>query len=236
MFCKTHIKVGAITAMTAAILIPPFNFDEITTIKAILLSSTGSILTSQVADIDALHSKISQKFKVMRTITQKKLLLPSFALLSIITLYLYYKHIISGSSTVCFIILLMFGISLFLCKALRHRKVTHTLLFNLVLSLILIVPYYMWFHGNTSYVMLYVGMLAGLYSHLFYDCLTRRGCPLFAPLSKKSICLLHLKSGRHDFIGETLALSFLLAACCLKYHSNVIILFYKKLFNDIIIK
>lgn len=205
MFCKTHIKVGVITAVTAAILIPPFNSDEITTIKAILLSSIGSILTSQIADVDALHSKISQKFKMMRTITQKKLLLPSFTLLSLITLYLYYKHIISGPSTVCFIIFL-------------------------------IVPYYMWFHGNTNYVMLYVGMLAGLYSHLFYDCLTRRGCPLFAPFSKKSMCLLHLKSGKHDFIGETLALSFLLAACCLKYHSNDIILFYKKLFNDIVIK
>lgn len=74
MFCKTHIKVGVITAVTAAILIPPFNSDEITTIKAILLSSIGSILTSQIADVDALHSKISQKFKMMRTITQKKII------------------------------------------------------------------------------------------------------------------------------------------------------------------
>lgn len=236
MFSKTHIRVGIITAITATVLVPTFNSDEITTIEAILLSSIGSTLTSQIADVDALHSKISQKFKVMRTITQKKLLLPSFTLLSLITLYLYYKHIISGPSTACFIVLSIFCVSLFWCKALRHRKVTHTLLFNLVLSLILIVPYYMWFNGNTSYVMLYVGMLAGLYSHLFYDCLTRRGCPLFAPLSKKSICLLHLKSGKHDFIGETLALSFLLAACCLKYHSNDIIFFYKKLFSDIIIK
>ena len=74
MFCKTHIKAGVITAVTAAILIPPFNSDEITTIKAILLSSIGSILTSQIADVDALHSKISQKFKMMRTITQKKII------------------------------------------------------------------------------------------------------------------------------------------------------------------
>lgn len=233
MFAKTHITIGMITAATAALLVPRFNTDGLKTLQALALMPAGALVTSQLPDMDSVHSKVAQKIPLFKLLTSNRFSILLFLYSAVALTYDYIQiekfmkrnYIIFYSAILCALLLIL---CLMFRKVFTHRKLTHTLLFNAFISAFLLLPYYMLIHTEW-YLMLAIGGIVGLLSHLFYDCLTIRGCPLFSPFSNKNIRFLSLKSGRHDYIGVCLSLLFLLSAVCIVIYKENIVMFYKTL-------
>lgn len=231
MFAKTHLTIGIISAATVSLLIPSFNKDGVLSLESIILMSGGAAVTSQLPDLDSVHSKVAQRIPIMKILSNTRFYLLLFIYSGLSLLYDYIQiekgagrnYYIYYSAVLC---ILLFSLGLMSKRLFTHRKMTHTLLFTAFVSLLLILPYIYLIHSQW-YIMLAVGGIVGLVSHIAYDCLTKRGCPLFAPFSKRSISLLSLKSGKHDYIGVCLSLLFLLAAVCVVKYKEYIYYFYK---------
>ena len=77
----------------------------------------------------------------------------------------------------------------FLGFATMHRGIMHTLL----------LPVCMFFaarHISSTYILILLwGGMAGYVSHIFADCITKRGCPILFPLTQKSISLTKMNTG-----------------------------------------
>jgi len=73
--------------------------------------------------------------------------------------------------------------------ATMHRGVMHTLL--LPLCMIFAVRYI----HDVYFLMLLYGGIAGYVSHIFADCVTRRGCPILFPLTRKNISFTNISTG-----------------------------------------
>ena len=213
--------LGAMASVTAVVLIPEFSCDYQTVLKASAIASSASLITSQLPDIDSVHSKVSNVFPLLKWLTSTKTAL--FFFITGAALYAAdYMLIKEFSERNYFIfyaamILIALGVIMLLMqKIFGHRKVTHSLLFNAALCATILLPYYLKIHEQW-YLMMAVGGIMGLVSHLFFDCLTTRGCPLFLPFSKKNIKLMKLKSGKHDYIGVMISFVFLFGAVWFRF-------------------
>lgn len=109
------------------------------------------------------------------------------------------------------VMMLFLFFQIWLRKNCEHRGITHTLLFNGILSVIILYPYFA-LNTNKYYFLFALGAVLGLVSHIFYDSITIHGCPLFFPFSKKNVRLvkrLKLKSGKDDIYGIVFSLVIL---------------------------
>ena len=73
--------------------------------------------------------------------------------------------------------------------ATMHRGIMHTL----VLPLCMIFA--LRFVSDTYFLMLAYGGMAGYVSHIFADCITKRGCPILFPLTRKNISFTNISTG-----------------------------------------
>lgn len=94
--------------------------------------------------------------------------------------------------------------SMIISKTLGHRSVVHTPL------IIFAFPTLLYFFAmkltgaiHDLAIFYIIGLSAGMWSHLLLDMMTRRGIPLFYPLTKKSFSIAKFRGGG---IGDTLAI------------------------------
>lgn len=224
MCSKGHIATGAITSATAAIMVTK-SPDMITNISNVMLCILSSLITSQLADIDTPNSSISKAFPIMKIITNKIVLVIEFCA---ICFYLCALQIAGAYATINeykYLLLLsaFWGLQIWLRVNLQHRGFTHTILFNSLLSGLILYPYFT--QGqNTYYLFFAVGSISGLVSHLIFDTMTIQGCPLFAPFYKKNIKWLKrfkIRSGKDDIYGilfSIIILCFVLFTKIQKYY------------------
>jgi inner membrane protein len=102
-------------------------------------------------------------------------------------------------------------ISFLVSKTAGHRGATHSLLVNLVLSVLTACIVHSFSSGLSQLFLLVfiTGCLIGAISHLFLDSLTVSGIPLLYPLSSKKFRLLTLKTGG---IGEKIIIVIMIIA------------------------
>lgn len=168
MMASGHQVVGFTFGLGAVMWIP---YSEVSLVQPFpsLLFFTFVITGSLLPDIDTPKSTLGQKFwRGLVTILALALLGYIFA-----PDYLdrYHDELKVLSLMLLPVIAMMRG----------HRKITHSLLF----LLILVLYSWMierWFHIPWFYLS---GLLIGVASHLFADGLTKRGIPLCYPFSKK---------------------------------------------------
>lgn len=93
--------------------------------------------------------------------------------------------------------------SFIISKTLGHRSVVHAPLVIFAFSALLYF-FAMEITGSFQAISKYfvIGLSAGMWSHLFLDMMTRRGIPLFYPLTKKSFRIANFKGGG---IGDSIA-------------------------------
>lgn len=202
MYAKGHVAVGLTTGATIGVLATAHG-NLVDCLLAGSIASVGSLLTSQLPDIDSPNSKISQKIPVKK-VTDNNMLLSILLVLSIVSGFIISKVYASAERKTLLLIglpIILLSLQIILRIALKHRFLTHTLLFNGILSAGFLYPYY---HSGQQYeFVLYIGLglTSGLIAHLFYDTITVRGCPLLYPFYKKNISpvkFLNLKSGEYD--------------------------------------
>ena len=221
MFSRTHMILGAVASVTAVVLIPDFSTDYQTALKASAIASASSLITSQFPDVDSVHSKVSNAFPFVKWMTSTKMMVTTLIFgggLAVLDYFLI-KEYNERNYYVFFVAMLLLGISIgifLMQKVFGHRKVTHSILFNALLCSAILAPYYLWLPYDW-YFMIAVGGIMGLVSHLFFDCMTTRGCPLFMPFSNKNIKILKLKSGKHDYIGVMIAFVILFGAVWFRF-------------------
>lgn len=204
MYYKGHIAAGAISAASAAVIAT--NSTDIQTITTnILLCSLSSLLTSQLPDVDTPESRISKAFPIMKIITGWVVLAIEFCCICMLicTFQIAKERITIQHYRNLIYFILIFGVQVWLKIVLRHRGVTHTILFNMILAAAVFYPYYI-YKMDKYYFYFALGAAVGLFSHLLFDSITIQGCPLWSPLYKNNIKLLkrfRLRSGKDDKYG-----------------------------------
>ena len=204
MNAKGHIMTGITTGMTAGVLVSQGE-NVLVSIAAMAIGGAASIITSQLPDLDSPNSKISQKVPVVKIITSK--ILTGILIATTIALAIVFLMTGANMQTNAFSFLLGSAsatiVQILLTTLLSHRKLTHTLIFNGAISIALLYPWYIQAMGKW-YLFFATGLIAGLVSHLIYDTVTVKGCPLLFPFYKKNISplkILQLKSGKYDGKG-----------------------------------
>lgn len=213
MNSKGHISTGVTTGASVGVILTwKGTFSD--SFLALIICGVFSIVTSQLPDIDSPKSKISKKFPFCKWITNPQIL-ECLIVADIVSFFFFLLNMYPiHSPPFCLFLFFMIMTGLhFVCKLFfTHRRFTHTLLANGLFSLCLLYPYFFW-NQNTLYLYASMGMISGLLSHLFYDTITVRGCPLFFPFYKKYISpvrCLHLKSGKYDKKGCVFSFCFFL--------------------------
>ncbi len=75
-----------------------------------------------------------------------------------------------------------------------HRGITHAIVWQPILALFLVLPFYVYFaatkpKGTVRFTHLFMLALLGLYIHLFLDCMTTFGTQVFLPFSQMRVWL-----------------------------------------------
>ena len=231
MFGRTHVILGIFTSATVMVLVPSASNNIYTLAASSAIAAAASVATSQLADIDSVHSMISRKIPSLSFMKSRRFAAYSIVLsllLVIKTVLVYNQSFTINKYLVLFAVLsFLNSVMVILFKEVfGHRKITHSLLFTCILCAIVIVPF---FYGiNTRlYMPVSVGLLSGIISHIIYDCMTVRGCPLLAPFSNKNYKFLRLKSGKQDYIGILISFFLLCLAYWTKFMSDDIIKTYQ---------
>lgn len=90
-----------------------------------------------------------------------------------------------------------------------HRGLTHSPLFALILSIILIFLS-SFFYGvpQLLYSQFVIGISVGYFSHLLLDSLTISGIPLLYPLSHKGYRLAKFRTNKHEILVSVICIFF----------------------------
>lgn len=219
MCSKGHIAAGAICASSAAVIATKSTDNTIIFANA-LFCALSSLLTSQLADIDTPESRISKAFPIMKIITNKIVLVMEFCAICVLicTLQFAQSHVTVKEYRYLLLFIIIFAVQIWLMKNLQHRGITHTLLFNCLLSGIIVYPITIG-SNNNYYFIFALGLIVGLFSHLLFDTITIQGCPLFFPFKKKNVKLLKkfkIRSGQDDVYGVTFSAFILFVAALSK--------------------
>lgn len=201
MLGKTHMVFGGLVGLTTGILLS----NNSTPVLGIVGMTAGSCFGALVPDVDADESIINKKMGIIgdiiakhikhRTTTHTIYALVIFSA----ALFLLNKIIINIPFLVS--ILLASSIS-WLCNAtfgdildnyIPNKKVVNA---HIGLAIILAVIFVLNMNYSELVLNQYViGLSLGYASHLFADCCTVSGCPLF---TKKDINFMFLRTGKHD--------------------------------------
>ena len=160
---RGHLKAAVIITSTAAVIYSDINnLNIVDTIIVTGAATASSLTTALISDLDSKNSKISQKLPIVSW-------LRAFLLLSIFyTGYLIYldtsfNNVINKICIISFLYLLYISLA--------HRKLFHSLLFFIPLSLV-IVKYIGFSYIFTKGITL--GLISGMASHLIGDMFTER--------------------------------------------------------------
>ena len=225
---KTHLKLGITSSVAASIFLSKYLNNKELLYYGLAIAPVVSILTSQLPDIDSKRSKISQHIPIVNWIKSNTfftiaiiLLFISFIIsnLSVIPInekiafflepilnllgndkVIYYIEVAHNTSIV--MLMIYFFTKIFL----KHRKLTHCLICCICVS---IASFYFYYIISIPITFsLGLGLSVGYISHIFYDCLTTRGCPLLYPIIKKPIRG-PLRSEKHGNLAIFISLIFI---------------------------
>lgn len=202
MLGKTHVAFGGLVGLTAGIALS----NAYTPIIGIAGMTAGACFGALVPDIDADESIINKKMGLVgdfiakhikhRTITHTAYALVLFGL--IVSLL----DKLMGGLPIVTAVILASSISWLSCvtigdllnKFIINKKIVRA---HMAIGVILAVVFLL----NSEYSVLVfrqyaIGLVIGYASHLFADCCTVSGCPLFSP--KRGVRFMKLRTGKHD--------------------------------------
>ena len=180
---KTHFKLGITSTIAASICISRYFDNNYILLTGLTIRPIASIITSQLPDIDSKKSKISKIIPIINWIKSEIFLMISL-ILSLISFFVISKQIVYNEQLFIVSMIMIFS-HLFCRYFLKHRKLTHCLLMCAFITAISFYPYYKF--QNIILFSIGIGLTIGYLSHIFYDCLTTRGCMLFYPFLKIKI-------------------------------------------------
>lgn len=204
MYARGHIMAGFFTAAAVGVILSPDTAISSAAWRAGICAA-GSLITSQLPDIDTPNSKIAQIVPIMKILTNIVVLTLELAAMCILVWALQMSKIERSDSIYRLLIILSccWIIQIWLRHNNEHRGATHTIFFNGLLSALILSPYFAGYQ-NIYYFTAAIGMITGLFSHLIFDTITIQGCPLFAPFYKENIHWLRalkIRSGKDDIYG-----------------------------------
>lgn len=202
MLWKGHLKAGMMIGTTSAILLAPQYVDGPEIIPTVILSGASTILTSLLSDLDSENSKISKKIPIIKAI---KILLILNIIFSLIFLII--------NKTFIEFLAINILLSVFLYKALGHRKLLHSEFIPILIYLLCIK-----FVGFENFITtgISIGLISGAISHLIGDSFTERGIYPFYPLKIK-FRIARFKSGEDDKKINSIIFVLCLIIIFLKY-------------------
>jgi len=179
------------------------------------ISTVASTVGAMLPDIDHDNSKIGSERKIVVAAASKIL----SALFGLVVIAICARLAISGLYMQLMIMMLLIILPILLLSILasvpfirkklkflvKHRGIMHTL----VAPLLLYLGFRM-ITNNTRFILL--AMAAGYLSHLILDCLTKHGCPILWPITRKNIALLSIRTGSiAEYVVSYTLTGFLLA-------------------------
>ncbi|WP_082235595.1 metal-dependent hydrolase [Halobacillus massiliensis] len=168
MMASGHQTVGVTAGLIAITLLPQVDFIPSSTLETILFF-VFVLFGSLLPDIDTPSSTLGRKF-------WRGLM---YILLAAASLYLFAPDYLETYREQLKVFVMLTFPLLIMVKS--HRKMTHSVVFigllffyHMVITFFFEVPPYY-----------FAGFIVGVVSHLLGDYLTKRGIPIFYPLSKK---------------------------------------------------
>lgn len=216
MLGKTHIVFGGVIGLTTGVILSTSS----TPILGVVGMTAGSCFGALMPDVDADESIINKKMGIVGDIIAKHVkhrttthTIYALVIFSAI-LFLLKKIIINIPLLVS--VLLASSIA-WLCNAtfgdildnyIPNKKVVNV---HIILAIILAAVFVLNMDYSELVLEQYlIGLSLGYASHLFADCCTVSGCPLF---SKKDINFMSLRTGKHD--KYFIIFSIIIAICLL---------------------
>lgn len=202
MLGKTHIAFGGLVGLTAGIALS----NVYTPIIGISGMTAGACFGALVPDVDADESIINKKMGLVgdfiakhvkhRTVTHTAYALIVFGLVVSLLDKIMGRLPIATAAILASSIAWLSCVTIgdLLNKFIINKKIVRA---HMVLGVILAVVFLL----NSEYSVLVfrqyaIGLVLGYASHLFADCCTVSGCPLFSP--KRDVRFMNLRTGKHD--------------------------------------
>lgn len=215
---KTHFKLGLTSAVSTVIVASSITNNNSMLIYGIPIAMGASILTSQLPDIDSKKSKISKYIPIINWLKSKTMIFISFIILLLLCGDYVYANLLSYEihKKMFFIAIAILVLHIFVKIFFKHRKLTHCILSCMLISYIGFLPFIS--TGNNYFFVFGLGISAGYISHIFYDCLTVKGCEPLYPILKIKI---RGKWTSEKDANKALRLSFVIIFLSILYYFNV---------------
>lgn len=170
-------------------------------------------------DLDSKNSKISQKIPIINWIKSDVYFIISL-MLALFSAVLYFKADFINKDITMYAIFLSSGLLLlhFLIKILfKHRKFTHCILTCVLFGILSFLPFTTF--NNKLTLLIGIGLSIGYTSHIFYDCLTTRGCPLLFPITSHNFSFGKLNSEKDGH--KAMFLSYMIITISVLYYIGI---------------
>ena len=167
-------------------------------IPAATLAMVSAPIAAMLPDIDHDNSKMG---RVRKTTANIAIVIAALAMVGAAIYYGWYNVNYSALITLGVGVALPMAIFAALSRnkhiknimgfATKHRGIMHKLLLP---GCLFIATRYINI-SDIHFLMLIYGGIAGYVSHIFADCITKRGCPILFPLTRKNISLTNISTG-----------------------------------------